>query len=102
MPIPYHECPSFINCSCNICPLDPLVGQRTSLPGEEKCKAYKPTRFKIGSKYPELLPFQGLTSREFNGKKRWEALSTSDKAIITARASKLGKTQNSRQEKAKK
>ena len=67
---PYHECPSFERCSCNACPLDPLKEQegRIRLFKEDKCVAYKPTRFKIGSKYPNLLPYQGLTKQEWVGK----------------------------------
>lgn len=71
--MPYHECPSFERCSSNNCPLDPaasIIGgkEHFNLKNEEKCKAHKPTRIKVGSKYPELLKYQGLTSREAIGK----------------------------------
>ena len=76
--MPYHECPSFERCSCNNCPLDPdasVVGgeYRFGLPGEDKCRAYKPTRIRIGSKYPHILKYKGLTSREYQSKKQWES-----------------------------
>lgn len=71
--IPYAECPHFKKCSCNICPLDPFSFEKDRLPDEEKCKAYKPTRFKIGSKYPNLLKYQGLTKREWLGMHMSEA-----------------------------
>ncbi len=65
---PYHECPSFENCSAPKCPLDPNINERTiRYPEEAKCKAHKPTRYEIGKKYPNMLPFQGLTKREWDG-----------------------------------
>lgn len=72
--LPYHECPSFIRCACNNCPLDPEASivsgkEHFGLKGEEKCRAYKPTRKKIGLKYPEVLKYQGLTAREYTGKR---------------------------------
>ena len=72
--LPYHECPSFIKCACNNCPLDPeasAVGgkEHFRLKNEEKCRAYKPTRKKIGQKYPEMLKYQGLTAKEYIGKR---------------------------------
>ena len=88
---PYHECPSFVRCSCNKCPLDPDIDIRVKLPDEEKCRASKPTKIKIGSKYPELLPFGGLTKRQFLGKKHWEDKTEAEKVaqrelFLTTRA----------------
>ena len=80
--IPYSECPSFLKCSCNKCPLDPDMSDKIRYPDEEKCKANKPTRVKIGEKYPNLLPYKGLTSREWHGKKRWEALTPAERTRI--------------------
>lgn len=73
--MPYHECNSFEKCSCNVCPLDPLINEKESFPEEEKCRAEKPGRQKIALKYPNLLPYQGLTQKQFQAKKRWESLS---------------------------
>ena len=73
--MPYEECPSFNTCSAPKCPLDPDIDSRVRrLEGEEKCKAQKPTRIKIGEKYPNLLPYGGLTKREWSGKKLSEKL----------------------------
>ena len=71
--MPYEECPSFEACSCNNCPLDPeasTVGGKEHLrfKNEAKCKAYKPTRKRIGQKYSHLLKYQGLTSKEHTGR----------------------------------
>ena len=85
--MPYHECPSFDACSCNKCPLDPDIYTRISEPNDEKCKAHKPTRHKIGLKYPELLPYKGFTKREFNGRKRWNELAPEKKELIAAAGS---------------
>lgn len=65
--LPYHNCPSFDRCSCNRCPLDPDFESKLRYPDEEKCRAEKPTRYRIGSEYPEL-PYQGLSKREWTGK----------------------------------
>ena len=81
MPIPYHECPSFLNCSVNVCPLDPNASDRNRITGEPKCRAEKPTRMRIGAKYPDLLRFVGLTRREFLARKAWDALPTDKKEI---------------------
>lgn len=78
--MPYQECPSFIRCSAPLCPLDPDIKSRVKLPNEEKCRANKPTRMKIGSKYPELLPYGGLTKRQFLGRKHWENKTEEEKA----------------------
>ena len=77
---PFEECPQFNTCSCNVCPLDPDMDEKFTLPGEEKCKAHKPTRLKIGTKYG--LPKKGLRGREFSGKQRWEGLSPEKKALL--------------------
>jgi hypothetical protein len=71
MIMPYSECPKFDVCSSNKCPLDPNLRDRIILPGEDKCTARKSTRVRIAAKYPELLPYQGLTSRSWLATKRW-------------------------------
>ncbi len=65
---PYLECPRFNSCNTNICPLDPLQSEKNKLPEEAKCSMEKQVRNRIGSKYPELLKYKGLTSREWSGK----------------------------------
>ncbi len=92
---PYCECPSFLKCSAPRCPLDPEIADRIRYPEEEKCKANKPTRTKIGSKYPELLKYQGLTSREWLGKQRWANLTPAKRdEIATAGAKRLKSFKN--------
>lgn len=71
--LPYHECQNYIKCSCNVCPLDPLQDDKESLKGEEKCTLRKATRLKIGIKYSNLLPRQGLTKRQWAGKQLSES-----------------------------
>ena len=89
---PYHECPSFLNCSCNRCPLDPEMNTRIHYSDEPKCKANKPTRLKIAQKfnslYPNLLPHQGLTAKEYAGKKRWDSLTDEQREKITTQGLK--------------
>lgn len=78
--MPYYECPGFNTCSCNDCPLDPLSlvaggSLHFGLKGEAKCRAEKPTRQRIASKYPDLLRFVGLSKRHFQAQQAWNALS---------------------------
>lgn len=79
---PYYECPRFETCSCNNCPLDPDIAKRSVLPSDEKCTARKSVRHRIGLQYADLLPFQGLTSREFKGKQRWASLGEAQKQKV--------------------
>ena len=82
---PFRLCPSYDMCSAPVCPLDSNQHIMQRYPEEEKCKANKPTRIKIGSKFPELLPHQGLTSREWLGKKRWNEMSDENKGKVRRR-----------------
>jgi len=91
--LPFKECPSFDTCSAPKCPLDPDIELRSDrLSGEEKCKAHKPTRMKIGAKYPDLLPYGGLTGREFKGKMAWEGKSEDEKRAVKERLEKVRET----------
>lgn len=85
---PYHECPRFIKCSVNNCPLHPAFPELYIDPDDlqVKCTLEKEVRFKIGSKYPDILKYQGLTHQEFAGKKRFEGLSDQGKEIVRERA----------------
>jgi len=93
---PYRECPGFEKCSAPRCPLDPEVDTFKRLSGEDKCRAQKPTRTRIGKRYPEVLIYQGLTKKEFNGIKKWEGLGVTQKELIletlakTKRCPKVG------------
>ncbi len=89
---PMYECPSFNVCSAPLCPLDPDRDERVSSKGEDKCRANRPTRERIGEKHANLLPYKGLTKREYDGKKRWEGLPPQKKKLIAERAAKLNKS----------
>ena len=77
----YHECPRFMKCSVNNCPLHPSFPEIYTDPDDfqVKCKLEKEVRLKIGSNYPDLLKYQGLTPQEWAGKKSFEGLSDQDK-----------------------
>ena len=85
---PYHECSRFLKCSVNNCPLHPAFPELYIDPDDfqVKCKVEKEVRFRIGSKYPDLLRYQGLTPQEWAGKKRFESLPDQDKEIVRERA----------------
>jgi hypothetical protein len=68
-PYPARECPSFNVCSAPLCPLDPGIKMRIKLPTEDRCKAY-----------------QGLTKREWDGKRRWDSLSEAEQKRIRLNA----------------
>lgn len=61
---PPRECPSYERCSAPLCPLDPRQSERHAEPGDERCRAERPTRARIAALYPDLLPGGGLTARE--------------------------------------
>jgi len=84
---PYRECPRYQKCSVNSCPLHPIFPEIYTDPEDSqvKCTLEKEVRFRIGSKYPDLLKFQGLTPREWAGKKRFEGLSEEDKELVRER-----------------
>lgn len=97
---PYEECPSFDRCSCNVCPLDPDVRDKEALAGESKCIAHKPTRIKVAERYLDVLSMGGLTSREFQGKRTWEALSQAKRQEILEAGVKGLKTVKNRLSRA--
>ena len=87
-----ERCPQFDHCSVNVCPLDPLAGQRETHPedSEKKCRAERPTRLRIveearaeGVSTVAYLPWGGLTLKEWNAAgaaDRFEALPEEEKA----------------------
>ena len=93
---PYRECPSFNKCSANVCPLDPEQHLRTHVKGEEVCHAEKPTRMRIGAKYPDLLKERGLTHREFQARERESALTPQQRELRLQRLTKARKSLPSR------
>ena len=89
---PYHECPRFNKCNANVCPLDPLSDYKETLEGEEVCKVEKPTRLRIGAKYPDLLRFVGYKKREFQAQERWNRVSPEKKALVLQALAKARKS----------
>jgi hypothetical protein len=83
---PYTECPRFDRCSVNVCPLDPDIRLRNRLPGEPRCTLWKWIRTRIGTKYVDVLPLGGLTSREAAGKRAWERLAPEEQERLRAAA----------------
>ena len=63
---PSYDCPGFISCAVNNCPLHPEYPNLSVSPldPETKCKAQKPGRIRIASKYPGILKYGGLTVKE--------------------------------------
>lgn len=86
---PYQECPQFNGCNCNVCPLDPEMRNKEVMEGDGVCVAQKPTRLRIGARYPELLPMGGLNYREFRNKSKRDARTHEQVAIISARLEKV-------------
>jgi len=75
--------------------LDPLASEKKELPGEDKCRAEKPSRQRIAMKYPGLLPHQGLTEKQWHNKERWEALSPKERALRLQRLENARKLRKS-------
>jgi len=90
--MPYAECPNFNKCNCNKCPLDPGIEERIKLPDDEKCRAEKSTRMRIGAKYPQLLKYQGLTKKEWTMRKIWDEKTYQEKILISTSLSKMRKS----------
>ncbi len=97
---PYRECPRFKTCSTNNCPLHPLYMYLHTDPDdpEPRCTMEKQVRERIGAKYPAILKYQGLTSREYGAKIRWEALSPEEQQERIARAKLLHLTRSVKNE----
>ena len=71
---PYEDCPRYESCSVSKCPLDPDIDHRNKVPGEEKCSMRKSVRLRVGGQNSQVLPLQGLTKKEYIGKKNMDAL----------------------------
>ena len=85
--LPYRECPRFNTCSVNNCPLHPGYPALYNDLGdhERKCTMEKQVRDRIGSRYPDLLKFRGLTRSEWSGRERYDAMPTEDKRRLVER-----------------
>lgn len=77
----FESCPRFQSCNANDCPLDPDAalhgGRRSSLPGEEPCRAQRVVRERIASAHGLAAGFPLLSlERERDARRaRWRALS---------------------------
>lgn len=88
---PYHQCTRYAKCNVNNCPLhhdypNMFVDAEDK---EIKCTISKNYRYGIGHKYPKTLKLQGLTSREWVGKQRWDSLSEAEQEAIKCRAKQM-------------
>lgn len=79
--MPNRECPRFNSCSVNNCPLDTGYPDYPASPldGETTCTLGKTIRIRIAAKYPGVLRFEGLKSREYYGKITWNKKPEGDK-----------------------
>ena len=75
-----RRCPRFKFCNAPKCPLDYFINDRVKLTGEDKCALPKSIRKRIGK--GTELEYQGMTKREWIGKKIWEAKSDEAKREI--------------------
>lgn len=91
MSSPNRECSRFDKCSVNNCPLLPSYPAKVidEDDREQKCSMEKQVRFRIGSQYPNLLKWQGLTSREWTGKQKFDSMTPEQKEEIRQRANSM-------------
>lgn len=84
---PQRDCPRWLGCSVNCCPLDPARDRctRVDLPGEPRCRLGKKRRMSIAVKYPDLLPWRGLKPPELAATLRWESLTAADREAHLSR-----------------
>jgi hypothetical protein len=82
-----RECPRWIGCSVNNCPLD--THETHADDKDLKCPMEKGVRLRIVEKYPGVLKLGGLTPREWSSRQAWERLSPSVKADRLKRASDI-------------
>jgi hypothetical protein len=81
---PFFKCPRFNSCSVNNCPLDsayPYLYTDSNDP-QQKCTLGKIYRLRIAEEYPYILKMNGMTKREFSGKKAWDQMSEEKKEEI--------------------
>lgn len=97
---PYRECPRFKTCSVNNCPLHQQYPNLLSDPEDpdQRCKMEKGVRVRIGAQYSKILKFQGLTTREYGAKIRWESLSPEEQQERIAKAKLLHLTRSVKNE----
>ena len=85
----HKTCVRFLKCSVNNCPLHPEYPDLFIFKDdpERKCTLAKTIRIRIASEHPQIkLKYKGLTSREYNAKKRWDNLPETEKEAMRQRA----------------
>lgn len=74
--LPFYNCSRYDKCNVNNCPLHPeypsLYTDENDI--ETKCGMAKSIRRRIAAAFPGMLKFEGLTTREFEGRERWNSL----------------------------
>lgn len=90
-PTPQQECPRWERCSVNHCPLDPDRDTHLAHPKDNKrvCRMERQVRQKIAVKFPDILPWGGLTERETSYAQREAKLSPEVKSARIARMGKV-------------
>ncbi len=93
---PLYDCPSFISCSVNNCPLHPEYPSLSvsSFDPETKCKAQKSGRIRIANKYPGILKYGGLTVKERKREIRRENRTPEEWEILRLRAKNMLKSKD--------
>lgn len=99
---PYTKCSRFKECSINSCPLHPAYPDIYTDPEDQdkKCTMAKSIRVRIGSQYPDVLSYQGMTKREYAGQNAWNNLDESKRAAITREGKKRLKALHSQNQKS--
>ena len=79
--MPFFDCPRYMKCSVNNCPLHPKYPDLPIDDGdiEQKCTMEKQVRIRIAAEYPSVLKYEGMTPREFTGAKKWAELSPEER-----------------------
>lgn len=85
---PSEDCPRYLSCSVNACPLDTHYSKLYSAPldSERKCTFAKSRRLRIAEDYPGALELGGLTRKEAAGNKVWEERDPAERADFVAKA----------------
>lgn len=90
MPLPFEQCPNFMSCCCNDCPLDAQsalhAGRRFALPDEDTCRATRATRERLAVAHgldprTALLPHEAIRDQRKAG---WNRLTPEQRARRTA------------------
>ena len=81
---PARDCPRFNRCAVNRCPLDPAYAELRGHEddAEQRCGQAKVRRLEIASKYPGVLPYEGLTGNEYTGRERTESFVEASETLI--------------------